>query len=78
MKEVTGELNTTVIVAVSVGVLAAFFFSYIWPMIKYNFQSTSQCDKASCNCSFDVRNQNDGKCLCRIGDGQEFTCIYKG
>lgn len=78
MKEVQGELNVALIVAVSIGVLAAFFFSYIWPLIHYNFQSTSQCDKASCDCSKEIRTANDGKCLCRVGDGKEFTCIYKG
>lgn len=78
MKEATGELNTTVIVAISIGVLAAFFFSYLWPIIKGNYQSNSQCNKAICNCAEDVRDENRGYCVCHIGDSEEFLCVYKG
>lgn len=78
MKEVQGELNTALIVLISVGVLAAFFFSYLWPIIKQNYQSNSQCSKATCNCSKEIRDANDGYCLCHIGEGAEFTCVYKG
>lgn len=78
MKEAMGELNTTVIVVISVGVLSAFFFSYIWPMINNNFQSNSQCSKATCDCSKEVRDDNEGYCLCHVGDSEEFRCVYKG
>lgn len=78
MKQALGELNTTVIVVLSVGVLAAFFFSYLWPIINNNFQSNSSCSKATCDCSENVRNQNDGYCLCNINGSENFRCVYKG
>ncbi len=79
MKEATGELNSTIIVVVSIGVLATFFFSYLWPSIKHNFEKESQCNKASCDCSSKVREQNEGYCLCTLNNGGEsFRCVYKG
>ncbi len=56
MKEATGELNMTIIVSISIGILAAFFFGFLWPMINGNFQKNSQCSKAICDCSTEVRN----------------------
>ncbi|MEG1505870.1 MAG: hypothetical protein RR478_00055 [Bacilli bacterium] len=78
MKEATGELNTTVVVVLSIGVLATFFFSYLWPIIKHNFDSNANCSKAICNCEKNVRDSNDGFCLCNIKGGPEFKCTYKG
>lgn len=83
MKEATGELNVTVIVAISVGILAAFFFGTIWPMIHHNFQSEADCKSATCNCSKETRDANDGKCSCTItnesGEKSEpFLCTYGG
>lgn len=77
MKEATGELNTAVIVAISIGVLAAFFFSYLWPIINDNFTRNSQCSKALCDCS-DAKN-NDYMCECWVGDSsQTFLCPFEG
>lgn len=89
MKEATGELNMTVIVAISIGILAAFFFGYLWPLINNNFQSTSQCNKAYCNCSEEAREnveQTTGKkghCECAkdidsYDNGERFYCPFKG
>ncbi len=92
MKEVTGELNMTLIVAISIGILAAFFFGVIWPMLDHNFQSEANCKSATCNCSQDVRGANNGKCCCKItNDSKEmqdisgncngeglFTCPFGG
>ena len=76
MKEATGELNVTVIVAISVGILSAFFFGVIWPMINKNFQSETSCKKATCDCSSDARA--DGKCECKLynKDGTAYDIIY--
>lgn len=77
MKEATGELNMTVIVVISVGILSAFFFYTLWPMIKGNFQREANCKNASCNCSVETRNANDGRCECTVNkDGQEIGPIY--
>ncbi len=89
MKEATGELNMTVIVVISVGILSAFFFSFIWPMINSNFQATAQCNKAVCDCSESGRswaksktgNKNFCKCAQtkeKLGSSETFTCPFKG
>ncbi len=79
MKEATGELNSTVIVVISVGVLMTFFFSYLWPLINANFKKQADCNKATCDCSEEVRSANDGYCMCTTaGVDEEFRCVYKG
>ncbi len=86
MKEATGELNMTIIVAISIGILSAFFFGVIWPMINGKFQRNTQCSKAICNCSTEVRNNIENEtgrknnCLCRnkSGDENTFYCPFKG
>ncbi len=86
MKEATGELNMTVIVSISIGILSAFFFGVLWPMISGNFERNSQCNKAVCNCSSETRSAienetgNKNYCLCKSSkDSQEeFYCPFKG
>ena len=79
MKEATGELNSTVIVIISVGVLATFFFSYLWPMIHNNFQKQADCNRATCDCSEKAREGNEGYCSCTAsGVEGTFRCVYKG
>ena len=81
MKEATGELNMAVVVAISIAILAAFFFSYLWPIINDNFQRTSQCNNAACNCNNRETINGVEYCTeCTI-DGEEvpgMRCIYKG
>ena len=79
MKETTGELNATVFVVIAVGVLMAFFYYTLWPLIKANFEAQSQCSKAICNpCDKDVcdyvtcHSKNDPN------KEHEFECVYKG
>lgn len=75
MKEATGELNTTVVVVLAVGVLIAFFYYTIWPMIKDNFDKNSQCSKAICEGEPD----SEGYITCHMkGKTEEFKCVYKG
>lgn len=81
MKEATGELNMTVIVAISVGILIAFFFSFLWPMINQNFQKESQCKKAICNCKNAA--ENNYKCDCWVvndngNESEHFMCPFGG
>ena len=86
MKEATGELNMTVIVSISIGILSAFFFGVLWPMISNNFERNSQCNKAVCNCSSATRSQiesetgNKNYCLCKSSKDatEEFYCPFKG
>lgn len=63
-----------------------FFFSYLWPMIKHNYQSNTDCNKANCNCNNNPEYGEVGRitengidyCTCQIDNGQKFTCVYKG
>lgn len=76
MKEATGELNATVIVILAVGILVAFFYYTIWPLIKGNYDTRTNCDNAICD------NQDadkDGFVECHLkGKTETFTCVYKG
>lgn len=76
MKEATGELNITIIVITAVGVLMAFFYFTVWPIIKENLNNSSRCSKAICE------GCKSGKCefvKCHLsGSEEEFECVYKG
>ena len=78
MKEATSELNLTVIVVISVGILMAFFFTVIWPMLNGNFSRESNCKRATCNCKYAVINDN--KCECWVGEesSEHFLCPFGG
>ncbi|MBR1414160.1 MAG: hypothetical protein IJ574_05800 [Bacilli bacterium] len=73
MKEATGELNSTVIVVIIVGLVIAFFFSVVWPMIDRDVSDTADCSKAVCGT--DVGD--DGKVDCKNGN-KTIRCPYKG
>ncbi len=82
MKEATGELNMTVVIVIAVGILAAFFYTIIWPMISNNFTGNAKCSDAICECA-----NNTNKCKmanCYVVDengnkkGNEFQCPWKG
>jgi hypothetical protein len=78
MKEATGELNGTLVVVVSVTILATFFFSYLWPLIRNNFEQNSKCSDAVCgfNCSGDKTKESDGTIECCYTRGNNKTTIY--
>ena len=77
MKEATGELNTSVVVMLAIGVLIAFFYYTIWPVIRTNFNKNSQCSKAICepcrsgNCEYVT-------CHTKNDPSNKFECVYKG
>lgn len=78
MKEATGELNMTVVVLTMIGLLMAFFFYTVWPSIKANFVSNTNCAKAICEpCS--VGNTCKTK-TCHLKDdpARTFECVNKG
>lgn len=86
MKEVSGELNLTVIVAIAVGILIAFFFYFMWPAINENYAREANCRKATCNCA-GADKSDDHMCECTYievdNDGKEkeygpFKCPYGG
>lgn len=78
MKEAAGELNSAIIVVLAVGVLMAFFYYTIWPIIKTNLDNNSKCSKAICEKCSDKK----GKCdyvECHLsGSNETFRCVYKG
>lgn len=81
MKEATGELNMAVVVSFSIAILAAFFFGYLWPLIDHNFERTSQCNKAVCNCSNGIGSDGSviGENYRHEVDGIEYcTCWPEG
>ena len=79
MKEATGELNATIVVIVAVGVLMAFFYYTLWPIISSSFIRNSSCGKAVC----DLNNVHDGYVDCypkgKYGiPSEKIECVYKG
>ena len=77
MKQAIGELNATVVVVIAIGVLIAFFYNTIWPIVKGNFEKNSQCSKAICETNDD---DGDGYVTCHSKNNKdsEFICVYKG
>ena len=55
MKEATGELNMTVITVVAIAAVGAFFYAFIWPVIKNNINRNTYCS-AAYNCDSDNKN----------------------
>ncbi len=78
MKEATGELNMTVVIVIAVGILAAFFYTVIWPLIGDNFDKNANCNNAICKCDENCRN-NTGIAKCYVkGKSTQFECPWKG
>lgn len=82
MKEATGELNMTVVIVIAVGILAAFFYTIIWPAISNNFHSNARCNDAICACEDGSTNCKVAKCYLVDKNGKEigkrFDCPWKG
>ncbi len=81
MKEATGELNMTVVVVVAIGILAAFFYTVIWPMISNNMDSKSKCNAAVCKSNtVDANGMADCALYDKNGNqkGSSFKCVWKG
>lgn len=79
MKEASSELNATVVVVLAIGVLIAFFYYTLWPILKNNFEKNSQCSKAICET---VDRDKNGYVWCHIKNDPsntfKFECVYKG
>lgn len=86
MKEATGELNLTLIVAIIVAMLSLFFFYVLWPNIKGNIALSSNCDAAICECPDGYRDQNGTctykgtsvECYAKGNPNKKFICTWKG
>lgn len=76
MKEATGELNGTLVVVTAVALLAAFFFTVLWPMLKGRLENQSSCAKAICDSGY---NQNHmAYCYVPGKASDVFECPFKG
>lgn len=79
MKQATGELNATVFVIMAVGVLMAFFYYTLWPILRDNFKRNSQCSKAVCEKCPSGRVCDTVTCHSKDDpNGASFECVYKG
>lgn len=63
MKEATGELNMTVITVVAIAAVAAFFYAFIWPVIKNSINTATKCSAAICPATCST-----GTCACTYYD----------
>ena len=79
MKEATGELNMSVVVLTMVGLLIALFFYTVWPLIKNNFISNTNCAKAICDkCSDGTKTCKTKTCHMPNNEDNTFECVNKG
>ena len=85
MKEATGELNMTVVIVIAVAILAAFFYTIIWPLIRNNYNTNANCSKAICSCPKNdpLCRRSNGMADCKVldKDGKvitKLTCPWKG
>lgn len=78
MKEAIGELNGSIIVIMAVGVLSAFFFTFMWPVLKDSMEFRSKCSDAICDKGF---NKN-GRAYCYAPSDPTktnvFECPFRG
>ena len=80
MKEATGELNGTLVVVITVGILSTFFFTVIWPRLRDNLHSNTKCSDAICE-KCEAKVCKTVKCTYKdkkTGNTQTFECPYKG
>lgn len=81
MKEATGELNMTVITVVAIAAVAAFFYAFVWPMVKNNITSSTRCANAICTPSSCTPQNGRNTCTdCRDAsdpNSQAFSCVFQ-
>ena len=76
MKEATGELNSTLVVVIAVGLLSAFFYYTLWPILKNNMDQNSKCSEAWCE---KTPNPDGYTVQCHYkGSTDPITCTWKG
>ncbi len=81
MKEATGELNMTIVVAMLVAALASFFYFSIWPKIGQS--QNTDCQRAVCEKKPETKGEHAGQVKCTVKDKDgtvknEVWCKYKG
>lgn len=75
MKEATGELSTTVIAVVAIGLIATLFATIVLPMIRTQINAQIHCVSAvNCDCGEEGEDNANAVCTCHYyvddGDGK--------
>ena len=81
MKEATGELNGTVIVFMAVAALTAFFFMFLWPLVKNGMYERANCANAVCDNGYIESGADYGMTYCynpQDSSKEIFTCPFRG
>ena len=73
MKAATGELNMTVIIVIAIAIMAAFFYTVIWPRLRDNQNAIINCRQAICGTDVD----GNGMVGCTFR-GTTLRCTWKG
>lgn len=78
MKEAMGELNSSIIVVIVVGLLIALFYGMVWPIIKDGLKDNSRCADAVCDVG--IKSGEVGvECYSPHDEKKEyFICPYRG
>ena len=78
MKEAVGELNSSIIVVIVVGLLIALFYGLVWPIIRNGLKDNSRCADAVCDVG--IKSGEVGvECYSPHDETKEyFYCPYKG
>lgn len=74
MKEATGELNMTVITVVAIVAVGAFFYAFVWPVVKNSLDRATKCSDAlcaegctgSCKCNYVAEDGTETTITCQI------------
>ena len=77
MKQAMGDLTSGIVVLVAIGILIAFFYYTLWPILKQNFDAESQCSKAICE-SCPTSDCEYVRCHLKDKPSEFFECVYKG
>ena len=78
MKEATGELNSTLIVVIVVGLLIALFYGLVWPILKDGLKENARCADAVCDVGIE-KGSVGVECYSPHDENKEiFYCPYKG
>jgi len=77
MKEATGELSTTAIAIVAIGLILAIFTTILLPMIRTQITMNQACNGGP---GYQVTNEDNSRIVCGSASGQvgqrKWTCTY--
>ena len=78
MRQAVGELNSSIIVVIIVGLLIALFYGLVLPTIKDGLKSNSRCADAVCDVGI-KEGQVGVECYSpHVKDKEYFYCPYRG